>query len=46
MKLLAKIVFGILTYNTVRNGYNQKDSLVVGTRTNMNTRGIPNNGGL
>ena len=45
MKLFAKIVLGILAYNTVRNGYNQKDSLTVGTRTNMARSEIPNNGG-
>ena len=44
MKLLAKIALGILAYNTVRAP--RKESLIVGTRTNMEKRGIPNNGGL
>ena len=44
MKLLAKIALGILAYNTVRTP--RKESLIVGTRTNMEKRGIPNNGGL
>ena len=48
MKTLAKIVFGILAYNYAKNDLRRDpyQNLVCGTRTNMASRPIENNGGL
>ena len=46
MKTLAKIILGILAYNTVKTDFHRKESTHVGYRTNMERSQIPNNGGL
>ena len=46
MKLFAKIVFGWLAYNYVKNDFRTGDASHVGRRTNMEMHKIPNNGGL
>ena len=46
MKTLAKIILGILAYNTAKTDLRRKESTHVGYRTNMERSQIPNNGGL
>ena len=46
MKLLAKVVFGLLAYNYVKHDLKTGDVTHVGRRTNMEMHRIPNNGGL
>ena len=46
MKTLAKIILGIIAYNTAKTDLRRKESTHVGYRTNMERSQIPNNGGL